>query len=391
MPKHTTIRRRPETLFVRKGKRRKGWLYYKEEALRFLSWLRSKGSRGGSEYSNNTLHKYMCEFRKICEVMHGMGKSPRELTYELYLELRSKGIIRLPEVVKLYLRFLYETTEDERYKRLYEKVRIPVKKNEMVEILSKEQVERLINACGAVGGLELKTLVALTYETGARVGEILSLRKRDIVFDEYGARLFIKVSKSEKRVVRLFLYAKLLSIYLETLGEIGDDELIFKHNYNTFLIKLRKAWKLAGLPEIKKKFHVLRHTRATEFLKERVLTEKEMMIWFGWRTRKMIDVHAKISNKDVEKAYLTHYKKMDIKDEKVEEILKCERCGEENPFTARFCLNCGFPLKKEEKEKMIKEETKTQVLKELLKLLKRPEVMELLKSLKSKSLTSVEA
>lgn len=151
-----------------------------------MSWLRSEGSRGGSEYANNTLHKYLCEFRKLCEVMHELGKNPRELSYEIYLEIRSKGIIRIPEVVKLYLRFLYETTEDEKYKKLYEKVRIPVKKNEMVEVLSREQVKKLINACGAVGGLELKTLVALTYETGARVGEILSLRKRDIVFDEHG-------------------------------------------------------------------------------------------------------------------------------------------------------------------------------------------------------------
>lgn len=64
----------------------------------------------------------------------------------------------------------------------------------------------------------------------------------------------------------------------------------------------------------------------------------------------MIDVYAKISNKDVEKAYLTQYKKIDIKDEEVEEILKCEKCGEEHLFTARFCLNCGFPLKKEKEE-----------------------------------------
>jgi len=125
--------------------------------LKFLSWLKSKRTRGGSEYANNTLHKYMCEFRKLCEVMHELGRNPRELTYEFYLELRSKRIIRIPEVVKLYLRFLYETGEDEKYKKLYEKVRIPVKKNEMVEILSKEPVERLINACGAVGGIAKNT------------------------------------------------------------------------------------------------------------------------------------------------------------------------------------------------------------------------------------------
>lgn len=33
MPRHTTIRRRPETLLVRKGKKRKGWPYFREEAF----------------------------------------------------------------------------------------------------------------------------------------------------------------------------------------------------------------------------------------------------------------------------------------------------------------------------------------------------------------------
>ncbi|RLE65665.1 MAG: hypothetical protein DRJ38_03455 [Thermoprotei archaeon] len=300
VPRHTTIRRNPESLFVEKGKRR-GWLYYREEARRFLSWLRSRGSRGGGEYSNNTLHRYMCEFRKFCEAMHDIGKNPRELDYEIYLKLRSKETVKFPEVIKLYLKFLYETTEEEKYKKLYEKVRVPVKKSGLVEVLTREQIKRLINACGAVGGLELKTLVAIVYETGARVGEVLSLRRRDIVFDKYGARLFIKVSKSEKRVVRLFLYAKLLLIYLETLGEIGEDELIFRHNYNTLLRRLTEAWRLAELPKIRKKFHVLRHTRATEFLRRRVLTEKEMMIWFGWKTRKMIDVYAKYRMKKLRK------------------------------------------------------------------------------------------
>jgi len=46
----------------------------------------------------------------------------------------------------------------------------------------------------------------------------------------------------------------------------------------------------AGLPPIRRKFHVLRHARATELLRARVFTEREMMLWFGWRTREMIDV-----------------------------------------------------------------------------------------------------
>ena len=53
--------------------------------------------------------------------------------------------------------------------------------------------------------------------------------------------------------------------------------------YN-YLGKLRK--KLG----IKKRIylHLLRHKRATELYKE--LSEKEMMLYFGWTTRTMLDI-----------------------------------------------------------------------------------------------------
>lgn len=58
-------------------------------------------------------------------------------------------------------------------------------------------------------------LVALVYETGARVGEILRLRGRDVAMDERGARITIRRSKSQARVLRVVMYAPLLAQYLE--------------------------------------------------------------------------------------------------------------------------------------------------------------------------------
>jgi len=70
---------------------------------------------------------------------------------------------------------------------------------------------------------------------------------------------------------------------------------------------LTRAWALAELSPIKRKFHVLRHSRATELLKKRVFTEREMMKWFGWKTRKMIDVYSHITMENVEKSYLSAF------------------------------------------------------------------------------------
>jgi len=46
--------------------------------------------------------------------------------------------------------------------------------------------------------------------------------------------------------------------------------------------------------------HNLRHLRATELYKSRKFTELEMMEWFGWKTRQMIDIYSKITMDDIE-------------------------------------------------------------------------------------------
>ena len=98
------------------------------------------------------------------------------------------------------------------------------------------------------------------------------------------------------------MFAVDLQRYIE--GKRPEDY-VFSKNYNTFLRLLTRVWKLLGLPATRRKFHVLRHTRATEILRKKMLTEKEMMLWFGWKTRKMIDVYSHITMEDVEKSYLT--------------------------------------------------------------------------------------
>ncbi|MCD6357910.1 MAG: hypothetical protein J7L75_04985 [Thermoproteales archaeon] len=79
----------------------------------------------------------MMEFRKLCFHMAMRGRSPRDTTLEDYMELRAGGIVKFPEVVKLYLKYLYETTEDERYERLYHKIRVPAKKAQLPDVLAR--------------------------------------------------------------------------------------------------------------------------------------------------------------------------------------------------------------------------------------------------------------
>jgi integrase len=340
--RHSTLERDPETLLAHWDRplRLNGQLLpppppeTKRDAERFLAWLRARRS-----YSGNTLHWYLVAFKQLCSLAAKLGKGPRELTYEDYLELRPK----YPVPVRLYFRFLWEVTGDERYKRLYERIRAPAKKRRLPETLTREQVERLLEECGKED-FELKVLTALIYETGARAGEILRLKGRDIEFDEHGARLWIRKSKSEARVLRVVLYANLLVAWLQA-RKPEPEEPIFTREYNAFLRRLSRAWKRAGLPPTRQKFHILRSTRATELLKNRVFTEKEMMMWFGWRTRSMIDVYARVTMQDAEQAYLVAVKGVETKKrEEAPKARTCPRCGSLNPPEANFCLKCAAPL-----------------------------------------------
>jgi integrase len=305
---------------------------YREEAEKFYAWLKARRS-----YSPNSLWRYLAAFRSL---LRKLGKHPREITLEDVLKLRL--CTEEATTLKLYLKFLAEITEEERWEKLYKKVHVPQAKKGLPEALTRDQVERLLEACGKVS-FELKVLVALVYETGARIQEILLLKGRDVEFDEHGARLWIRKSKSDPRVVRVALYANLLASWLEA-RKPAPEEPIFPREYTTYRRWLKRAWQLAGLPPAKRVFHILRHTRATELLKSRTFTEKEMMLWFGWRTRSMIDVYARVTMSDVEASYLAAVKGVEAKREEPPKPRSCPRCGALNPPDANFCLKCAAPL-----------------------------------------------
>jgi len=312
-------------------------LYYeeKQEAERFYAWLSAKKS-----YSPSTLHRYLVVYRQLCFELAKKGLTPRDLDMHVYLDLHSA--IRdngFPVVVKLYAKYMASVTGEDRWEKLYAQVKVPRQRQKLPTVLTPDQVKALLEECGRTS-FELKVLVELVYETGARAGEILHIRARDIVFDEAGAKLLIRSSKSEARAVRVVLYAADLARLAE--GKKPEEKL-FRQSYNTYLRQLGEAWRNAGLPSVGRKFHALRHTRATELYGK--MSEKAMMLWFGWKTRSMIDVYARVSQEEAEQEYLSAIGAVKKQDQPA--AVQCPRCGYQNPGTASYCLRCGAPLKPE--------------------------------------------
>jgi len=156
-------------------------------------------------------------------------------------------------------------------------------------------------------------------------------------------------------------------LYASDLARLAEgrepDEYVFTRNYNTYLRWLTKAWHKAGLLRVRRKFHVLRH--ATEVYGR--MSEKAM-IWFGWRTREMIDVYARVKPEQAEEEYLAA---LGVAERRSEETLaRCPRCGAPNPPTAKYCQRCAMPLSREEQLEIAKTET---LMAEILVRLKRLE------------------
>ena len=238
-PRHPTIQRDPNTILMNWSRRQiklrsSGRVLpppsekSKSLALKFLEWLRSK-----REYSSNTIHRYMITFKKIASWIEMWNKDIYDLTYDDWIKIINDLYdAEIHLIVKIIVKFLYEMTNNTKFFDIYKKIKVPRRRKIVIQILSEDQVQKLIEVCSKID-FELKVLVEIIYETGARISEILSLRRKDIEFDEYGAKIYIRNSKSVARSVRVILFA---SDLLRLCDGLSHEDFIFKREYNTCLL-----------------------------------------------------------------------------------------------------------------------------------------------------------
>ena len=155
------------------------------------------------------------------------------------------------------------------------------------ELLSEEEVLQLADA--AINPRD-KTLILVLYETGCRIGELLSLQMRNVSFDQYGAVLRVSGKTGDRRV-RIISSAPVLASWLNSHPRAKEPEawlwLQYKNHkitdkclrHGTIYATLKKIAKRAG---IQKKIypHLFRHSRATSLANR--LTESQMKEHFGW-------------------------------------------------------------------------------------------------------------
>ncbi|MEM5867079.1 MAG: site-specific integrase [Candidatus Aenigmatarchaeota archaeon] len=245
------------------------------------------------------------------------------------------------------------------------------------DLLTEEDIIKLVKSADTPRD---KALVFVLYESGCRISEILTLKIKNIKFDDYGAVLVVD-GKTGQRRIRIVSSAPYIKEWLNNYQDSDNpDALLFPLRYDQIRYILGKLKKKCN---IKKKVnpHNFRHSRAT-FLAN-YLTESQMKQYFGWtQSSEMASVYVHLSGRDIDNSLLKLYG-IEVKSNDVKTAIKpkiCFRCQEVNPPTNEFCKKCGNTLDIEKDIERIREDTKRELVDNIMnELIKDSEFCEMLR------------
>ena len=217
------------------------------------------------------------------------------------------------------------------------------------DLITEEEFMAMMAACT---NSRDRALISLMYESGARIGEVGSMRVKDVSFDDYGVLIWLPRSKTVKRKLRLVYSTRYLAEWLEDHPLKDPDSPLWiklsgkgrlkAMEYADMRMQIKRIAKRAG---IKKRIypHLFRHTRATRLLAK--VPESIGAKYMGWvNGSKMVGVYVHLSSEDVDEAILKLHGIKTSGNSNDLEVKRCPRCTMINPASSRFCSRCGLPL-----------------------------------------------
>jgi len=177
------------------------------------------------------------------------------------------------------------------------------------EILTEDEVDAMIDVVGDDIGtnfnkLQKQCFIAVLYESGCRIGELMMLTPEAVKFDENGAVLLIN-GKTGQRRIRIVKHARLLQKYILD-NNIPKNSRVFNFQWHTAAAILREAAAGAGIT--KRIYpHLLRHSRATHLAS--ALSDQQLKQFFGWTGgSEMAAVYVHLSGRDIDSAIINYYR-----------------------------------------------------------------------------------
>ena len=211
------------------------------------------------ELSKNTRESYMFSIKKFAENFDTVTKANIISWKEVLLTDKS------PKTVNLRLSAIGKYCK-------YKKLNIDFKRVKVQKILSVEDVitvdeyERLLNGLIGENKIRFAIIVLLMAKTGARISEIVRLKKRDLKKDH--------IDMKTKGKFRRIYFPDTLKDRIESLAaDIKDDEYLCQTRSGTPITRnsvyefLQSCSKKYGIPKSHLHPHAFRHMFAIEFLK----------------------------------------------------------------------------------------------------------------------------
>ena len=184
-------------------------------------------------------------------------------------------------------------------KKDFQKIRHPKRTTKIPVVLSKKEINLILSK---IVNTKHKMMISLAYAAGLRVGEVVSLKIKDINLDEM--TLVVRQGKGKKD--RLSVLSPKLTIDLR--------KLLFNKDGNDFLFESERGGKLTASTiqkvfysalkrsDIKKDgtFHSLRHSFATHLL-ENGVDVRYVQDLLGHQNIRTTQVYTKVTNPSIRK------------------------------------------------------------------------------------------
>ncbi len=330
--------------------------------------------------SENRVYFYAVRLRKLAEVLSDKFLNPDHSDLKAAIieisNRRHKNGQKFSEntvedykiaMKRFYRWFLSDDREVPEAVKWIKKKRVTNKHVKPDGLITESEIATILENCKNARD---RALFSVLYDSGCRIGEIMSLTNKDVDFDQFGAILSV-TGKTGFRKVRVV--GNSVSHLREWQNAhphrndpdfwlfcgISDNTRNQAMTYDDLHSALKKILKRSG---IKRRIypHLFRHTRAT-MLASRV-TEAPLEAQMGWvHGSRMTRTYVHISGRDQDNAILKAY---GIEVEETTPIetnkpMDCPRCNEPNDSKSRFCWKCGMILDKTLTENRLREEVAT--------------------------------
>lgn len=218
------------------------------------------------------------------------------------------------------------------------------------DMISEDEALRLIQAADNPRD---KAIVAFLFETGCRIGELMSLRIKNVHLEKELSHVVLS-GKTGMRKIPVINSASYLAQWISQHPGGAPNDLVFintgsksHHNPMSYTLYHKLLKKLGEKAGVSKKLnpHNFRHSQATIMAGK--LTEPQLRTFFGWSNdSKMVATYVHMSGRDLDNAVLEAHGLRKPDSEKGDRLKprKCPRCFKLNGADVDVCSQCGMSL-----------------------------------------------